>query len=61
MFARIISLGVSALTGFPVTVEADLANGLPQFTIVGLPDSAVKEAAERVRSAMKNTGLLFPV
>ena len=61
MFARIISMGVSALEGFPVTVEADLASGLPQFTIVGLPDSAVKESAERVRSAMKNTGFDFPV
>lgn len=61
MFAKILSLGVSALQGFPVTVEADLASGLPQFTIVGLPDSAVKESAERVRSAMKNTGFDFPV
>ena len=61
MFARIASLGVSGLEGFPVTVEADLAAGLPQFTIVGLPDSAVKESAERVRSAMKNTGFDFPV
>ncbi len=60
MFARIISLGLNALEGFAVTVEADLAPGLPQFTIVGLPDSAVKEAAERVRSAMKNTGFGFP-
>ncbi len=56
MFARIISMGVAALEGFVVTVESDIAPGLPQFTIVGLPDSAVKESAERVRSAMKNIG-----
>ncbi len=60
MYAKIISMGLSALEGFPVTVEADLAAGLPQFTIVGLPDSAVRESAERVRSAMKNTGAEFP-
>ena len=54
-------MGVSALEGFAVTVEADLAAGLPQLTIVGLPDSAVRESAERVRSAMKNAGFEFPV
>ena len=39
MFARINSLGVYALNGFSVSVEADISGGLPQFTIVGLPDS----------------------
>ena len=43
MFAEINSLGVYALEGFVVRVEADLSGGLPQFSIVGLPDSAVKE------------------
>ncbi len=60
MFAKIMSMGIRVLDGFSITVEADIAPGLPQFTIVGLPDSAVKESAERVRSAMKNTGFDFP-
>ena len=41
--------------------ECDLAGGLPNFDIVGLPDAAVKEARERVRSAIKNCGYSFPV
>lgn len=60
MFARVYSFGVQGLNGFPVTVEADISGGLPQFTIVGLPDSAVKESADRVRSAVKNLGFSWP-
>ncbi|MFZ9391178.1 MAG: YifB family Mg chelatase-like AAA ATPase, partial [Burkholderiaceae bacterium] len=44
----------------PVSVETDLSNGLPQFSIVGLPDTAVREAKERVRSAILNSGFEFP-
>ena len=43
-----------------VTVEAHLANGLPSFTVVGLADTEVKEARERVRAALSNSGLGFP-
>jgi magnesium chelatase family protein len=43
-----------------VTVEVHLANGLPSFTLVGLADVEVKEARERVRSALQNCGLEFP-
>jgi magnesium chelatase family protein len=43
-----------------VTVEVHLANGLPSFTLVGLADVEVKEARERVRSALQNAGLEFP-
>ncbi len=50
-------LGLGAL---PVTVEVHLANGLPSFTLVGLADTEVKEARERVRSALQNSGLEFP-
>ncbi len=50
-------LGLSAL---PISVEADIASGLPRFLIVGLPDAAVNESRDRVRSAIKNTGLPFP-
>ena len=44
----------------PVEVEVDIANGLAAFSIVGLPDTAVNEAKDRVRAAIKNSGLLFP-
>ena len=60
MFATVNSLGVYALSGFAVRVEADVSGGLPQFSIVGLPDSAVKEAADRVRSALKNLSFTWP-
>lgn len=60
MFASIQSLGVRALAGFGVTAEADISGGLPGFTIVGLPDSAVKESADRVRSACKNLKYPWP-
>lgn len=61
MFARINSLGVFALNGFSVTVEADISGGLPQFAIVGLPDNAVRESTDRVRSALKNLSFTWPV
>ena len=60
MVARIMSFGVSGVGGFPVSVEVDRSNGLPGFDIVGLPDAAVKESRERVRSAIKNNGFRFP-
>ena len=50
-------LGVDALQ---VTVETHLSNGMPGFVIVGLPETAVKESKERVRSAILNSGLSFP-
>ena len=60
MFAKVTSLGLSGLAGYVVQVEADLSSGLPQFTLVGLPDSAVKESSERVRSAVKNLHSPWP-
>lgn len=60
MFAKIASFGVRGLSGFVVTAEADLSGGLPGLTLVGLPDSAVKESADRVRSASKNLGYGWP-
>lgn len=60
MFAKVNSFGVRGLVGFAVTAEADISGGLPQLSIVGLPDSAVKEAADRVRSAVKNLGFAWP-
>lgn len=60
MVSRMLSFGLSGLEAFPVTVEVDLSGGLPAFEIVGLPDAAVKESKERVRSALKNAGFHFP-
>lgn len=61
MLASINSTGLNGIDGFMVTVEADLSNGLPAFDIVGLPDAAVKESRERVKSAIKNSGFTVPV
>ena len=61
MLARVNSSAVVGLDAVPVEVEIDIASqGLPSFTIVGLPDKAVEEAKERVRSAIKNSGADFP-
>jgi len=60
MFAKVLSSSVSGLDGIQVEVEADISNGLPSFSIVGLPDKAVEESRERVRSAIKNTGADLP-
>lgn len=60
MYAKLNSFGLNGLTGFAVTVEADVAPGLPSWNIVGLPDSAVKESGDRVRAALKNLGFAWP-
>lgn len=60
MLSRINSCGLMGIDGFPVTVETDISNGMPAFDIVGLPDATVREAKERVRAAIKNTGFTFP-
>ncbi|MDR2525356.1 MAG: YifB family Mg chelatase-like AAA ATPase [Oscillospiraceae bacterium] len=61
MFAKINSAGCYGMEAFSVEVEADVSRGLPRFDVVGLPDAAVSEARDRVRSAMKNCGCEFPV
>ncbi len=60
MLARVVSCAVVGLEGELVQVEVDLARGLPTWTLVGLPDAAVRESGERVRSAIRNSGLRFP-
>ena len=65
VIASAISCATHGLAGVPIRVEADIANGLPNFTIVGLTDRAIQEARERVRSAIRNatlhgTPLTFP-
>jgi len=59
--SKIRSLGVRGIGGYPVSVECFLSSGLPAFEIVGLPDAAVKESKDRVRAAIKNAGMSFPV
>ena len=60
MIAKVQSYALAGLEGVPVTVETDISRGLPSYEMVGLPDAAVKESKERVRSAIKNSVLEFP-
>ena len=60
MVSKVLSSTVIGLDGVLIEVETDILNGLPSFTIVGLPDKAVEESTERVRSAVKNSGGEFP-
>ena len=61
MVCTVQSLGLHGVSGYPVSAECALSGGLPAFDVVGLPDAAVKEARERVRSAIKASGCDFPV
>lgn len=60
MFARINSMGLYGIDSYMVSVEVDYGQGLPKIELVGLPDTAVNEARNRVRSAIKNSGFSFP-
>ena len=60
MFTTIHTAAVLGLDCTPITVEVDISNGWPGFCVVGLPDAAVQEAKERIRTAWKNTDLSFP-
>lgn len=60
MLEVIYSAGLSGVDGFPVTVECNCANRLSKFEVVGLPDAAVKEARERIKAAIENSGYEFP-
>ena len=60
MIAKVKSFGLSGLDGYEVMVEVDTSIGKNSFDIVGLPDNAVKEAKDRVVSAIKNSGYAFP-
>ena len=61
MLAKVNSMAVVGLDSYPVEVEVDIGQGLPALNIVGLPDKAVEESKERVRSAIKNSGSNFPM
>ncbi|RUM58858.1 MAG: magnesium chelatase [Persephonella sp.] len=60
MLSVVKSGGVLGIDGYIVDVEVNISSGLPQFTVVGLPDTAVKESKERIKSAITNVGLKFP-
>lgn len=57
---KILSCTIVGIDGIPVEVEVDVGSGLPGFGIVGLPDTAIRESKERVRSALRNSGALLP-
>ena len=61
MLAKVLSSTLIGIEGFKITVEVDISQGLPAFDIVGLPDSAVKESKDRVRTAIKNSNINMPV
>ena len=60
MVNKVTTATVIGLNAYGVSVETDVLNGLPGFAIVGLPDAAINEARDRVRSAIKNSGFTFP-
>ena len=60
LFASVLSAAISGMEVCPVQVEADVNSGLPCFTMVGFPSTQVKEAQDRVRTALKNNGISLP-
>jgi magnesium chelatase family protein len=60
MLARVRSAAVFGIDAAPVSIEVDVSFGLPGFTVVGLPDASVRESRDRIRSAIRNSGLDFP-
>ena len=60
MIALVQSLALRGIEGEVITVEVDIAEGLPSFSLLGLPDSALYESKERVRSALINSGFQWP-
>jgi len=61
MLSKVKTCGLMGIDGYEILIETDISNGMPSFDIVGLADVAVKESKERVRAAIKNSGLEFPV
>ena len=60
MLSKIKSMSLEGLNGYLVEIQTDISGGIPSFDIVGLPDIRVKEAKERVKTAIKNSGMEFP-
>ncbi|MDE6565998.1 MAG: YifB family Mg chelatase-like AAA ATPase [Clostridia bacterium] len=61
MLAKTNSFALNGVKGFKIDIEIDINAGLPSYDVVGLPDTAIKESRERIRSAIKNSGLNYPV
>lgn len=59
MLAIVNSMALQGLNGYLVSIQVDISTGLPRFEIVGLPDTSIREAKERVKTAIKNTGVEF--
>src|SRR5438105_4657182 len=60
MLAHVLSSAVVGIDAIPITVEVDISTSMPMWNLVGLPDAAVQESRERVRSAIRNSGFEFP-
>ena len=60
MVAQVITSTISGIDSYKILVEVDFVQSIPSVVIVGLPDTAISEAKERVRSAIKNSGYHFP-
>ncbi|MBE0606643.1 MAG: hypothetical protein IH610_10195, partial [Deltaproteobacteria bacterium] len=60
MLVRALSFAVLGIDAVPVEVETDITHGLPSYTVVGLPGGAVRESDDRIRAAVRNSGLPFP-
>ena len=60
MLSKVYSAGLVGIEGYEVTVECSTRRGIPTFELVGVPDTAVKEAKDRVRTALRNSGYDFP-
>lgn len=60
MFIKVFGMSVIGMDSYPVFVEVDISQGLPQFATVGLPDMSVKESRDRIKAAIKNSGYRFP-
>src|SRR5574344_1438859 len=60
MVSKVFSGTTIGLNAYKIEIEVDFSNSLPAVAIVGLPDTAINEARERVRSAIKNSGFTFP-
>jgi len=60
MLSKVLSGCVVGINACPIEVEVDVANSLPAFSVVGLPDASIRESRDRIRSAIKNSGFTFP-
>ena len=60
MLCKLNGFALDGLDGYSVAIETDISNGLPSYELVGLASTATKESKERIRSAIKNSGYLYP-